>query len=135
MYISLFCVIFIDMVNFKPFIFEICRFFLTLILMGRGGFDSVNLFEECFTFKTRYFQGCLRLWSRGHQVCRHPCKLGNLAIFYHAKNVFPIKYKGKKYPIKSKVLRKQNSSMDLFALYSLIHGVAIYYTALHNKFY
>ena len=41
-----------------------------------------------FTAKTIHFQGCLRVWSRGHQVRRHPCKLGNLAIFYNAKN-FP----------------------------------------------
>ena len=24
-------------------------------------------------------------WSRGHQVREHPCKLGKLAIFYHAR--------------------------------------------------
>ena len=33
-----------------------------------------------FTAKTRHFQGCLRVWSRGHQVRGHPGKLGKFAI-------------------------------------------------------
>ena len=40
-----------------------------------------------FTAKTRHFQGCLRVWSRGHQVRGHPGKLGKFAIFYHAKKI------------------------------------------------
>ena len=37
------------------------------------------------TTRTRHYQGCPRVWSRGHRVRRHPCKLKNLAIFYNAK--------------------------------------------------
>ena len=36
-------------------------------------------------FHNHYFQGCLRVCSRGHQVRGHPCKLGKLPILYHAK--------------------------------------------------
>ena len=44
-------------------------------------------FDGIFTAKTRHFQGCLRVWSRGHQVRGHTCKLRKLAIFFHAKKI------------------------------------------------
>ena len=44
-----------------------------------------NFFQYTFTSKTRHFQVCLKVWSRGLQVRSQPCKLGNLAIFYQAK--------------------------------------------------
>ena len=53
---------------------------------GGGGWFCPPFFRTIFTAKTRHFQGCIRVWSRGHQVRWHPCKLGNLAIFYNAKN-------------------------------------------------
>ena len=37
------------------------------------------------TYISKNFQGCLRVYSRGHQVRGQLCKLGKLAIFYHAK--------------------------------------------------
>ena len=34
-----------------------------------GGGDPIQIFRRIiFTAKTRHFQGCLRIWSRGHQV-------------------------------------------------------------------
>ena len=47
----------------------------------------VDRANNIFTAKTRHFQGCLRVWSRGRQVRGHPSKLGKLAIFYHAKKM------------------------------------------------
>ena len=32
-----------------------------------------------------FFRVVLMVLTSGHQVRRQPCKLGNLAIFYHAK--------------------------------------------------
>ena len=58
---------------------------LALDLRGGWGLILSSFFRIIFTAKTRHFQGCLRGWSRGHHVRRHPCKLGNLAIFYNAK--------------------------------------------------
>ena len=54
---------------------------------GGGDWFCPAFFRIIFTAKTRHFQGCLRVWSRGHQVRRHPCKLGNLATFYNAKKI------------------------------------------------
>ena len=58
---------------------------LTLVLMGGGGWFYPALKNIIFTAKTRYFKGCLRVWSRGHQVLGHHCKQGKLAISHHAK--------------------------------------------------
>ena len=45
-----------------------CIFFIFKFLGGGGGY-SIDLFLRIiFTAKTRNFLGCLRLWSRGHQV-------------------------------------------------------------------
>ena len=40
------------------------------------------------TAKTKHCQGCLRVWSVGHQVRGHPCKLGNftMQIFFSLQN-------------------------------------------------
>ena len=40
------------------------------------------IFDRGGGTKSRHFQGCLRVRSRGHQVRGHPCKF---AIFYHAE--------------------------------------------------
>ena len=56
----------------------------TLILSG--------LFKIIYIFTgiCRHFQGCLRVWSRRHQVRGHPCKLGKLPIFYLKFNFLDI---------------------------------------------
>ena len=55
---------------------------------GEGGLILSSFFKEFFSQpKLDIFRGvyCLGVWSRGHKVRGHPCKFGNLAIFYHAK--------------------------------------------------
>ena len=68
-------------------------FSINLSFDGGGGVDSIHLFKEA---KTRHFQWCLRVWSRGHQVRDHPCKSVNLDIFYYAKKIFLFCFTSKK---------------------------------------
>ena len=57
------------------------------IVSGGGGVDSIHLFLRIISkAKTIYFHGCLtdtKSLDNGH-----PCKLGKLAKFYDAKNIF-----------------------------------------------
>ena len=79
---------------------------------GGGGWFYPPLLRIIFTAKYRHFQGCLRVWSRGHQVLGHSCKL---AIPCHA--IFYIVLQVKRgciilptpSPIKSKDRRIQNA--------------------------
>ena len=54
------------------------EFFYNLNFDGRGGVNSAFKNTFSHTFSGVY---------RGHKVRGHPCKLGNLAIFYHAKKI------------------------------------------------
>ena len=58
---------------------------LLTILSFDGGWFYPPFLRIIFTAKTRHFQRCLRLWSRGHQVRGHPCKWGKVATFFYAK--------------------------------------------------
>ena len=48
--------------------------------------NDASFFKNYFHIQNETFSGGLRVWSRGHQVRGNLCKLGKLAIFYHAKN-------------------------------------------------
>ena len=82
----------------------------TLVLIEGGRIQSTLL--KNYFHRPNTFQGCLRVWSKGHQVRGQPCKLGNLATFIHANvskwvdrinPLFPIKYKSNENPIKINV--------------------------------
>ena len=65
--------------------------FFILSFDGGGWVDSIHFSKEFFCrAETRHFKGCLRVWSRGHQVRGDPCKLGKLALFNHEKNIIII---------------------------------------------
>ena len=66
--------------------YAITQLFLTILLMGGGGVLS-TFFSTIFEAKTRHFQGCLRVCSRGHQVVGTPV-IQEIWLYFTMQNKF-----------------------------------------------